>query len=79
MAYLPYTDGSNGNGITDVYELLQYLEQYPIAWMDHGFIGSYEPLLNSYAAKLEEKVERKKRTKGIKTGKEVDKTSKTRK
>ena len=53
MAYLPYTDGSNGNGITRASELQGYLQKYPLALMDEGFMLSYVPLINTDAgAKL---------------------------
>ena len=53
MAYLPYTDGSNGNGITRASELQGYLQKYPLALMDERFMLSYVPLINTDAgAKL---------------------------
>ena len=45
MASLPYTDGSNGNGIKDFVELVRYLRKAPLAFWDQGFIGSYHDLI----------------------------------
>lgn len=45
MAYLHFADGSNGGGITDVQELLSFLEGSPLAFFDFSFIRSYLPLL----------------------------------
>jgi hypothetical protein len=47
MATLPYTDGSNGNGICKLSELLVYLSSYPLAFHDLNFIKSYARLINS--------------------------------
>jgi hypothetical protein len=45
MAALPYTNGRNGNGITDAAELLAYLARCPLAFYDVPFMDSYLPLL----------------------------------
>jgi hypothetical protein len=50
MAALPYTDGRNGNGITDAAELLAYLARCPLAFYDVRFMDSYLPLLTSQPA-----------------------------
>ena len=44
MANLPYTDGSNGNGITDIKELLTYYGKCPLAFLAYGFTDSYHSL-----------------------------------
>jgi hypothetical protein len=51
MSYLPYTDGSNGNGIEDIVELLGYLKKYPLAFYDHSFMASYKDLILEAARK----------------------------
>jgi hypothetical protein len=48
-ALLPYTDGSDGNGITDVRELLRYLEQHAIRLYHADFLHGYAPLLRAAA------------------------------
>lgn len=45
MSSLSYTDGSNGNGIRNVDELLRYFENNYLALCDHGFVASYRDLL----------------------------------
>ena len=45
MAQLPYTDGSNGNGIRDFEVLLRYFKRCPLAFYDKAFIASYSFLL----------------------------------
>jgi hypothetical protein len=50
MASRPYTDGSNGNGLTDAAALLRYLEQHPLGFFDVPFIRSYAPLLRAAVA-----------------------------
>ena len=45
MSNLKYTDGSNGNGLTDVHELLAYLTKYEGAFLDVNFMSSYQNLL----------------------------------
>lgn len=45
MSSLPYTDGSNGNGITDADELLRFLEGSPLAMFDFNYMRSYLTLL----------------------------------
>jgi len=47
MSYLPYTDGSNGNGLTVAAHLVEYVTKYPLALLDNGFMTSYLPLLVS--------------------------------
>lgn len=47
MADLPYTDGSNGNGITDASELWLFLKKYPLALMDQRYMIGYMPLIKS--------------------------------
>ena len=47
MAHLPYTGGSNGNGITKVDELRNYLTTCPLALYDEGFMASYIPLIKT--------------------------------
>jgi len=54
MAGLPYTDGSNGNGITDLDQLIDYFDKYPIAWLDIGFVYSYMPLLKTNKKKAKQ-------------------------
>jgi len=62
MANLPCTDGSNGNGIhaqwafmntrcvwiQSAIDLVKYVEKYPIALHDDGFMMSYIPLMKSH-------------------------------
>ena len=47
MAQLPYTDGSNGNGLTRVSDVLNYLNSHPLAQLDDKFIESYIPLFKN--------------------------------
>jgi len=44
MANLPYTDGSNGSGITDIQELLTYYGNRPLAFLANEFTDSYYSL-----------------------------------
>jgi hypothetical protein len=45
MASLPYTDGSNGNGITNIDELIAYLYLCPTAYWNTRFLASYGSLI----------------------------------
>lgn len=47
MASLPYTDGSNGNGIKNIDELIAYFYLCPLAFWDTKFVASYSSLINS--------------------------------
>jgi hypothetical protein len=47
MADLPYTNGSNGNGLTSALDLIKYVVKYPLALYDQRFMMSYIPLINS--------------------------------
>ena len=49
-ASLPYTDGRDGNGITDAQELLRYLERQPQRLFHDDFLKSYQLLLRSVRA-----------------------------
>jgi hypothetical protein len=45
MATLPYTNGKDGNGITDLKELIHYFISNPLALFDCGFLRSYYILI----------------------------------
>ena len=47
MSHLPFTDGSNGNGITCPAMLRKYLAAYPLALFDDSFMISYIPLIST--------------------------------
>lgn len=47
MSHLPFTDGSNGNGITCPAMLRKYLAACPLALCDDSFIISYLPLISA--------------------------------
>jgi len=47
MSHLPFTDGSNGNGITCPAMLRKYLATCPLALCDDSFIISYLPLIST--------------------------------
>ena len=49
MAALPYTDGSDGNGITKAPELLAYLSASPQSFFDVPFMDSYLSLLAKHS------------------------------
>ena len=49
MSHLPYTDGSNGNGLTKAGDLLLYTRKYPVALVDERFMKSYIPLIKGDA------------------------------
>jgi hypothetical protein len=49
MSNLLYTNGKDGNGITDIKELIDYFMNNPIALFDCGFLRSYYILIiNSF-------------------------------
>jgi hypothetical protein len=45
MSHLPYTGGQNGNGITDIDELIAYIHLCPTAMWDDAFMSSYDELI----------------------------------
>jgi hypothetical protein len=45
MATLLYTNGNDGNGITEIKELIHYFIKNPIALFDCGFLRSYYILI----------------------------------
>ena len=57
MSYLPYTDGSNGNGIGNIAELLVYLKKCPLAFYDCGFMASYKELFLKHQDALAQKAQ----------------------
>ena len=51
-----YTDGSNGNGIRVVSELKEFLQKYPLAWLDFSFMQSYQHMLDSEVEDMKEEL-----------------------
>ena len=45
MAALPYTDGTDGNGISNVSQLFKYLVKHPLAFFDQPYMHSYSRLI----------------------------------
>ena len=45
MATLPYTNSKDGNGISDIKELIHYFISNPLALFDCGFLRSYYVLI----------------------------------